>query len=101
MDLAADKQLISAKVRERWRASRIINPMKIGKLWRDVRRVAGVCALVCAFGGAAGFASVASAGAQQAPAPKKKSAANATAARPAAKRADVVRFETRVNEALA
>ena len=56
-----------------------------------------MCALVCAFGGAAGFVSVASAGAQQA-APKKKVSAGVKSG---AKRADVARFETRVNEALA
>jgi D-alanyl-D-alanine carboxypeptidase/D-alanyl-D-alanine-endopeptidase (penicillin-binding protein 4) len=83
------------------RASRIMNAMKFGKSSRAVRKAAFSCALVCAFGSAAGFVSVASAGAQQTAVSKKKTAASATTARAGVKRADVARFETRVNEALA
>ncbi len=64
-----------------------------------MRKAAVACALAWACGGAAGLVSVARA--QQAAAPKRKTAANAATAKAGAKRADVARFETRVNEALA
>jgi serine-type D-Ala-D-Ala carboxypeptidase/endopeptidase (penicillin-binding protein 4) len=97
MDLETDKQLISAKLRERLRASRMMNAMSLRKSPSVVRKAANVCALACAFGSAAGFVSVANA--QQAAA-KKKTAANETT-KTTAKRADVARFEMRVSEALA